>query len=70
MKALGTAAEAALQALVGPAGVAEDAAIMISQLERAARVLTRPEIAEGALFGREPADHAAALARLAPEAAK
>lgn len=65
MSALGLAAEAAMTAMVGEAGVAEDSAIMISQFERATLVLERPAVPSGALFGCEPADHAAALLRLA-----
>ena len=70
MSDLRAAAEDSLRALVGEAGLAEDYAIMISQLQRASRALSEPATAEGALFGREPADHAATLLRLAPEAAK
>ncbi len=66
MSALGLAAKAAMTALVGEAGVAEDSAIMISQFERATRILARPAVPSGALFGCEPADHAAALLRFAP----
>ena len=70
MSALGAAAQTAIEAQVGEAGVAEDSAIMISQFARAARLLERPAFPPGALFGAEPADHAAALLRLAPDAAK
>ncbi len=70
MSALGAAAEAAMAALVGETGVAEDTAIMVSQWERATRILERPAFPSGALFGCEPADHAAALLRLAPQAAQ
>jgi hypothetical protein len=70
MSALGAAAEAAMTALVGEAGIAEDSAIMISQLGRATRALRRPAVPSGALFGCEPTDHAAALLRLAPETAR
>jgi hypothetical protein len=64
------AAEAMLQALIGEAGLGEDAAILVSQFQRAARALDRPAVAEGALFGAEPADHAATLLRLAPVSAR
>jgi hypothetical protein len=70
MSALGLAAEAAMKSQIGEAGLAEDSAIMISQLERATGILERPAMETGALFGCEPADHAAALLRLAPESAK
>ena len=64
---LEAAAVAAMQALVGEAGVKEDAGIMAAQIERATRILARPPIAFGALWDKEPSSHAAALLRLAPE---
>lgn len=58
--------QATLEALVGPEGTAEDAGIMAAQMTRALAILSRPEIASGSLFEREPSSHAAALIRLAP----
>jgi hypothetical protein len=64
---LEAAAVAAMQELVGEAGVTEDAGIMAAQIERATRILARPPVAFGALWEKEPSSHAAALLRLAPE---
>ncbi len=54
-----------LDALLGKAGVADDAGIMTSQLERASRILEAPTIKHGSLFEIEPSSHAAMLERLA-----
>lgn len=70
MTDLRDAADSMLRALVGDEGATQDAAIIVSQWRRAAHALQHPATAEGALFGGEPADHPAALLRLAPESAR
>ena len=70
MSELGAAASAAMAALVGESGIADDAPILIAQLDRAVQSLEVGNLPQGALFGLEPSSHAAALLVLAPERAR